>query len=45
MHNTDTRILAYSAYLPTSGQDDDFLETLSLLALDILKNIEKTRTV
>ena len=24
-HDTDANIIAYSAYLPTSGQDDDFL--------------------
>ena len=33
-----TNITAYSAYLPTSGQDDDYLEVLSLLAFDIRKN-------
>ena len=31
-------ILAYSVYLPTSGQDDDFLEVLSLLKYDISQN-------
>ena len=38
--DTNTRILAYTAYLPTSGQDDAFLETISQLTLDILANIE-----
>ena len=38
--DTNTRILAYTAYLPTSGQDDAFLETVSQLTLDILANIE-----
>ena len=31
-------ILAYSVYLPTSGQDDDFLEVMSLLKYDISQN-------
>ena len=33
-------ILAYSAYLPTSGQDDDFIETIDQLTADI-QNITK----
>ena len=36
------RILVYSVYLPTSGQDDLFLETLSHLSYDIENNIEGT---
>ena len=36
----DIRVIAYSAYLPTSGQDEDFLEIVSLLTQDILNNIE-----
>ena len=39
-HDSDLNIIAYSAYLPTSGQDDEFLETISLLTLDIIKNME-----
>ena len=35
---TDTFMLAYSAYLPTSGKDDEFLEVLSLLSFDIQNN-------
>ena len=33
-----TNIIAYSAYLPTSGQDDEYLEVLSLLSYDIRNN-------
>ena len=33
-----TNIIAYSAYLPTCGQDDDYLEVLSLLSFDIRNN-------
>ena len=33
-------ILAISAYLPTSGKDDDFLDCLSELSLFILENNE-----
>jgi endonuclease/exonuclease/phosphatase (EEP) superfamily protein YafD len=32
---TDTNILAYSVYFPTSGRDDDFLEVVSSLSADI----------
>ena len=28
---TDVSVIAYTFYLPTSGQDDDFLEILALL--------------
>jgi hypothetical protein len=31
-------ILSYCAYLPTSGQDDEFTEILSLLTLDLSSN-------
>ena len=31
-------MIAYSAYLPTSGQDDEYLEVLSLLSYDIMNN-------
>ena len=30
-----TRVLAYTAYFPTSGQDDDFLEVVDQLSADI----------
>ena len=33
-----TNIIAYSAYLPTSGQDEEYLEVLSLLSFDIRNN-------
>ena len=35
LKNEHTDIIAYSVYLPTAGQDDDFLEELSLLTHDI----------
>ena len=34
----DTSILAYTLYLPTAGQDEEFLEILSLLKHDITNN-------
>ena len=36
---TNTNILAYTAYLPTSGQDDKFLDVLSQLSYDIRNNL------
>ena len=33
-------MVAYTAYLPTSGRDDEFLETISQLTIDLLTNIE-----
>ena len=35
-----TKLVAYTAYLPTSGRDDEFLETISQLTIDLLTNIE-----
>ena len=32
---SNTSILLYSTYLPTSGKDEEFLETLTLLCVDI----------
>ena len=40
-----SNILIYSAYLPTSGQDDLFLETLSQLSFDVESNIDGIETV
>ena len=41
-HNVDTvtktSVIAYTAYLPTSGQDDLFIEVLSQLSYDIVQN-------
>ena len=34
----DINLLAYTAYLPTSGQDEDFIEILALLGHDITEN-------
>ena len=31
-------ILVYTAYLPTSGKDEEFLEVLALLNIDIAQN-------
>ena len=36
--SSNVDIIAYTAYLPTSGQDDDFLEILSILGSDITKH-------
>ena len=38
-------ILAYSVYLPTSGQDDYFIEILSELQYDIEQNLTKNCTI
>ena len=38
LQNEHIEIIAYTVYLPTSGQDDEFLEELSLLTHDILSN-------
>ena len=35
---SNVSILVYSAYFPTRGQDDDFLEMLSILFSDITNN-------
>ena len=37
-NKTNTKILAYSVYLPTAGLDDEFLRVLSLLSFDIENN-------
>ena len=43
--NSHIVILAYSAYLPTSGKDDDFVETISQLTSDIYNNnVDKKNT-
>ena len=36
--NSHVDIIAYTTYMPTSGQDDEFLETLSILSSDITKH-------
>ena len=38
---TNTFILAYTAYLPTSGHDNEFLDTLSQLSYDIQTNCDE----
>ena len=43
--NTETSILAYTAYLPTSGQDEEFLEVLALLESDIAKYSTESSTI
>ena len=37
--------ILYSTYLPTSGQDEQFLETLARLNFDISQNIDDTLAV
>ena len=39
-----TKIVAYTAYLPTSGKDDDFIEIVAQLTFDIQTNIEDRNT-
>ena len=43
--NTDTSVLAYTAYLPTSGQDEAFLQILTQLKFDIEKNNTKNSVI
>ena len=43
-HNATTRILAFTAYMPTSGQEEEFLEIISQLTLNLLANIEDRKT-
>ena len=38
--SSNIKIITYTAYLPTCGQDDEFLETVSQLTLDIRSHIE-----
>ena len=40
-----TRIIAYTAYLPTSGQDNEFLHVLSQLSFNIESNMTSNTTV
>ena len=42
---TNTSIVAYSAYLPTSGLDDEFLETLSQLSYDLQNNVNEKSSI
>ena len=39
--DSQTRILAYTAYLPTSGKDDEYLEVLSQLSFDLKSNMDE----
>ena len=42
---TNTSIVAYSAYLPTSGLDDEFLETLAQLSYDLQNNVNEKSSI
>ena len=42
---TGTKIVAFSAYLPTSGSYDEFLEVLSQLSSDIQTHVEKDDSI
>ena len=35
-------IVAYTAYLPTAGQDEDFIEEISLLTHDLLEHVSQS---
>ena len=41
----DLEIIAYTAYLPTSGQDEGFLEEIALLTHDLHQNISSNSTI
>ena len=43
--NQDTHILAYTAYLPTSGNDDFYLEVLDQFYSDILNHIQSNSAI
>ena len=43
--NEQITIISYSVYLPTSGQDDDFLDEISLLTHDIESNASVVDTI
>ena len=43
--NHETHILAYTAYLPTSGNDDFYLEVLDQLYSDILDHIQSNSVI
>ena len=43
--NSGMIILAYTAYLPTSGQDDDFIETLDQLTADIQNFVKNKENI
>ena len=40
-----TNIIAYTVYMPTSGQDDEFLEVLSKLSFDIYNNVAENSSI
>ena len=41
----DTEIIAYTVYLPTAGQDDDYQEEISLLSHDLLVHLSSESTI
>ena len=43
--DTQTNILSYTVYLPTSGQDDEFLEVLSQLSFDVRNNVGENSSI
>ena len=44
-YSNDIKIMAISAYLPTSGNDDDFLEILTKLSVYITENLEDNEII
>ena len=42
---SEVPVILYSTYLPTSGQDDDFLDILAQLKADIDNNIDKSMAI
>ena len=45
LDNSNLNIIAYTAYLPTAGQDDEFLEEISLLTHDLLQHANPNSTI
>ena len=45
MKISDVEIIAYTLYLPTAGQDDDYLEEVSLLTHDLLQHVDPNSTI
>ena len=41
----NTNILSYSAYLPTSGRDEEFLEIIDILTRDIFTHMEDNTAI
>ena len=45
MNNNGLHIIAYTVYLPTSGQDDEFIEELAILKHDIAEHTNRNTVI